>query len=152
MKVILLKDIDKLGKKYDVKEVANGYARNFLIPQELVKPVTKESLKWLEGQKKLEEAQAVEELKKIQEIASNLDDLEVTIPVKVGEDGQLFESINNQKIAEKLKELGFDIKKNQINLEKTIKEVGEYLVKITFEHNLEAEITVIVSEEKKEIV
>jgi len=149
MKVVLLQDVENLGKKYEVKEVKNGYTRNLLIPQGLVKPATKENLKWLENQKKIEEERAEEDLKKIQAVASNLDGLEVLIPVKVGEDEQLFESINSQKISEKLKELGFNIKKNQIGLENPIKELGEYPVKVTLEHNLEAEINVIVSREKE---
>jgi len=70
--------------------------------------------------------------------------------VKIGENNQFFESINNQKIAEKLKEFGFDIKKTQIGLEKPIKELGEFPLKINLEHNLEAEITVIVTQEKEE--
>jgi len=149
MKVILLQDIADLGKKYEVKEVKNGHARNFLIPQGLVKPATKENLKWLESQKKAEETIAEDELKKAQGLASNIDGLEVPNSIKVGEDGQLFESINSQKIAEKLKEMGFDIKKSQVVLENPIKELGEFSVKITLEHNLEAEITLIVSQEKE---
>ncbi|MBU4204902.1 50S ribosomal protein L9 [Patescibacteria group bacterium] len=149
MKVILIQDIADLGKKNEIKEVKDGYARNFLIPKGLVKPATKENFKWLEGQKKIEEVKAEDELKKIQGFASNIDGLEVVITVKVGEDGQLFESINNQKIAEKLKELGFDIKKTQVLLENPIKELGEFPVKITLEHNLEAEITLIVNQEKE---
>ncbi len=148
MKVILLQDVANLGKKHEVKEVKNGFARNFLIPQKLVKPATREALKWLENQKKIEEIKAEGDLKKVQEVASKLDGLEVVIPVKIGEDGQLFESINNQKIAEKLKELGFDVKKTQIGLENPIKESGEFPLKVGLEHNLEAEITVIVTREK----
>jgi large subunit ribosomal protein L9 len=148
MRVILLQDIEKLGKKYDIKEVADGYARNFLIPKGLVKPATEEALKWLETQKEIETKKAEEDLKKVQEIASAVDDQEIIIPVKVGEEGQLFESITAQKISEKLKEIGFDIKKTQIDLIEPIKELGEYPVKIKFEHNLEAEIKVIVVEEK----
>jgi large subunit ribosomal protein L9 len=145
MRVILLQDIDKLGKKYDVKEVADGYARNFLLPKGLVKPATEEALRWLETRKEIEAKKAEEELKKIEAIASGIDDLEVIIPVKTGEDSQLFESINAQKIAEKLKEMGFEIKKPQIILAEPIKELGEFPVKIKFEHNLEAEIRVIVT-------
>jgi len=148
MRVILLQDIDKLGKKYEIKEVADGYARNFLIPKGLAKPATKENLKWLETQKEIEIKKAEEELKKVQEIASAVDDQEIIIPVKVGEQDQIFESITAQKIAEKLKELGFDIKKTQIDLIEPIKELGEFPVKIKFEHNLEAEIKIIVVEEK----
>ena len=148
MKVILLQDIEKVGKKYEVKEVADGYVKNFLIPKGLVKPATKENLKWLEAQKEIEAKKAEEELKKIQEQASTIDGEELIIPVKIGDEGQLFESITSQKIYEKLKESGFNIKKNQIDLLEPIKELGEFSVKIKFEHNLEAEIKVIVVEEK----
>lgn len=148
MRVILLKDIKKLGKKYEIKEVADGYARNYLIPKGLVKPATEENLKWLEKQKEIEEKRAEEELKKIQEKASAIDGQEIIIQVKIGKNGQLFESINSQKISEKLKELGFEIERSQIVLPEPIKEIGEFPVKINFEHNLEAEIRVIVVEEK----
>ena len=74
--------------------------------------------------------------------------MEVAVPVKIGEEGQLYESIAAQKISERLKALGFEVKKNQIILEEPIKEMGEFPVKIHFEHNLEAEIKVIVTEEK----
>ncbi len=148
MKVILLQDIDKLGKQYEVKEVKDGYARNFLLPQRLVKIATEEALVWLEEQKSLLEQKAEEKLKQIQALASSIDGQEVVITVRVGEEGQLFESVNAQKISEELKKMGFDIKKSQIVLDEPIKELGEYPVKLKFEHNLEPEITVVVSEEK----
>lgn len=148
MKVILLQDIENLGKKYEIKNVADGYARNFLIPHGLAQPATKEVLIWLETQKDIERRRAEEDLKKIQDFASSIDGQEVILPVKVGEEGQLFESINAQKIAEKLKEIGFEVEKNQIDFKTAIKELGEFPVKIKFEHNLEAEIRVIITEEK----
>ena len=148
MRVILLQDIDKLGKKYDIKEVKNGYARNFLIPNGLAKLATKEALIWVETQKEIEAKKAEESLKKVQEIASMMEGLEVMIPVKIGEEGQLYESITAQKISEKLKEMDFEIKRNQIELPEPIKELGEVPVKIKFEHNLEVEIRVIITEEK----
>ena len=150
MRVILLKDVEKIGKKFEVKEVKSGYARNFLIPQGSVKPATEEALIWLETQKEIEEKKAEDGLKKVQEVASSIDDQEVIIPVKIGEEGQLFESVSAQKIADKLKEAGFDIKKTQIELAEPIKDPGEYPVKIRFEHNLEAEIRVIIQKEEKE--
>ncbi len=147
MKVILLQSVDKIGKKFEVKEVADGYARNFLLARNLGKKATPEALEWLEMQRELISTKAEEELKNTQDLASSLDDLEVPILVKVGEEGQLFESINAQKIAERLKEMGHELKKNQIKLEDPIKETGEFLVKIALEHNLEAEIRVIITEE-----
>ena len=148
MKVVLLQDVENLGKKYEVKNVKAGHARNFLIPKGLVKPATKEALKWLETQKELERKIAEEDLKKVQDFVKEVDGLEITIPVKVGEEGQLFESIAPQKIVEKLKTEGFEIKKDQIILEEPMKELGEFPIKITFAHRLEAEIRVIVVEEK----
>ena len=149
MQVILLKDVEKIGKKFEVKEIKDGYARNFLIPQGLAKQATEEAIKWLETQKEIEEKKAEEDLKKIQEIASAIDDQEIIIQVKIGDQDQLFESINSQKLSEKLKEAGFNIKKSQIELPEPIKELGEFPVKIKFEHNLEAEIRVIVTKEEK---
>jgi len=149
MKVILLEDVEKLGKKYDIKDVKDGYARNFLIPKKLAKKATKDVLKWLETQKESIEKIAEEDLKKAGDLASRLDGLELTIAVKIGEEGQLFESINNQKISEKMKEMGFEIKKSQIGLEKSIKELGEFPIKINLDHNLEVEIKLIITEEKE---
>ena len=147
MKVVLLEDVEKVGKKYDVKQVADGFARNFLIPKNLAKVATKELSEWAEMQKQLLEKKAEENLKKIQTAASSIDGQEVIFQVKVGPEGQLFESINAQKISEKLKELGLEVKKNQIDLAEPIKEVGEYPVKIKFDHNLESQIQIIVNGE-----
>jgi len=148
MKVILLEDIDKIGKKYEVKEVSDGHARNFLLPKKLVKPATQEALQWLEEQKEILKAQAEDDLKKTQSLADALDGQEIVIPVKIGEEEQLFESITSQKITDKLKENGFEVKKSQVILENPIKETGEFPIKIRFAHNLEIEIKIIIVEEK----
>lgn len=150
MKVILLKDVEKIGNKFDVKEVKNGYARNFLIAKGLAKAATKEALEWLSVQKEIMEKKAEENLEKVQAVASAIESREIVIPVKVGDEDQLFESVNAQKIAEKLKEAGFEIKKSQIALDQPIKELGEYPIKIKLEHNLEAEIQVTVVREEGE--
>lgn len=149
MKVILLQKVDKIGEKNEVKEVKDGFARNFLIPKGLAKLATKKNLEWLEDQKEAKAQQAEEELKKIQEKAEAVDGQEIIISVKVGENDQLFESVTSQKISERLKELGFEVKKDQIILEEPIKELGEFPAKITFRHNLEAEIRLIISSEEK---
>ena len=119
-----------------------------MIPRGLAKPATEESLKWLEAQKKIEEEKAEQALKQAQDFASRLDGLEVVIPVKVGDEGQMFESVSVHKVVEKLKEAGFEIKKSQVLLPESIKEIGEHPVRIRLEHNLEPEIKVIVAEEK----
>lgn len=147
MRIILLQDIEKVGKKYDVKEVKDGYARNFLIPKNLVKIANAKNMKWLEAQKQTKVAIAEEDLKKVEERASAIDGQEIIISVKIGDKGQLFESITPQKISEKIKELGIVVDASQIELDEPIKELGEFPVKIKFEHNLEAEVKIIISEE-----
>jgi len=148
MKVILLQDVPKIGKKLEVKEVAEGHARNFLFPRSLAKPATAEALEWLEVQKELAEKAAEESLQKSQGLASQLDDIEVPLSVKVGEEGQLFEAINAQKIVDRLKEMGHEVKKSQVKLEEPLKELGEFPVKLSLDHNLEAEIRLIITEEQ----
>lgn len=148
MKVILLEDAENIGKKHEVKEVKSGYARNFLIPRKIAKPATKQAIKWLEEQKEILAKQAEDDLKRAQEMASRLDGVEVTISLKVGDAGQLFEAVNAVKIAEKLNEMGFDITKPQVKLAEPIKEIGEFPVKIDLDHNLETEINLIITEEK----
>ncbi len=149
MKVILLQDVDKIGKKFEIKDVKDGYANNMLLPKGLAKQATKEALIWLKMQKEILEKKAEDDLNKAQGTASAVDGQEFTIAVKVGDQDQLFESINNQKIVEKLKEAGFEVKKSQIVLEEPIKELGEFPVKIKFEHNLEPEIKIIITKEEE---
>jgi len=148
MRVIFLQDVENMGKKFEVKDVKDGYARNFLIPKGFAKLATKQVLERVEKQKEIEKQKVEEELKEIQKIASSIDEFEVIIPVKVGEEQQLFEKINAQKVSDKLKELGFEIKKEQIDLAEPLGELGEFPVKVRFEHNLESEIKVIITEEK----
>lgn len=149
MKVILLKDIENIGKKGDIKNVANGYARNFLFPKNLAKIATKEAIEELEKQKELEEKKAEEELKATQEIVKKVDGLEIEMPVKVDEQGKLYGSINEVEISKILTDKRFDIKKKQIKIPQPIKEIGEHQITILFDHNLEAEIKIIVTEEKE---
>ena len=148
MKVILLQDIETLGKKYDLKEVKNGYAKNFLIPKNLVKIATRQALAWLDAQKEILSKKAEEELEVVEKKVATIDGQEISIPVKVGEKEELFESISPQRIVEELGKMGIEVKKSQVDLEKPIKKLGDYSIKIKFDHNLEAEIKIIVSAEE----
>lgn len=150
MKVIFVQDVEKLGKKFDVKEVADGYARNFLLPKGLVKPATEEALKQLKAEKEAAAKKAEEELKATEEIVERLDNQEIEIVAKIDENGKLYGSLTALKIARVLKDKGFDVSKNQIKLKETIKEVGEYDIIVEFPHGLEAKVKIIVTEEKKE--
>jgi len=145
MKVILLQDVENVGKKYEVKNVADGYAKNFLFPKKIAQAATPNALKWAQVQREIQAKTAEKELREIQAKTALLDGQEIIMNVKVGEQNQLFESINAQKIVERLKENNFDIEKKQIRLKEPIKDLGEYPIKIEFPHNLEAEIKLIVA-------
>jgi len=147
MKVILLQDIEKLGKKFEVKEVADGFAKNHLLPKKMVQPATKNALIWAQTQREIAAKNEEKELIEIQKKVSALDGREFVMEVKTGEKDQLFESVNSSKIAELLKENGIDADKKQIDLKEPIKELGDWQVKINFPHNLEAEIKITVAAE-----
>ncbi len=148
MKVILIKDVENLGKKYDLKDVKIGYAKNYLFPNKLAEPATKKALEWLEAQSENIKKEQEEDFKKTQDKVSKVDGLELVFLMKIGDKGQLFESISAQKIQDKLKEeVGVDVSKNQIQLKDPIKEIGDFFVKIIFDHNLEANIKVTITQE-----
>jgi large subunit ribosomal protein L9 len=148
MKVILLQDIENTGKKYEVKNVADGFAKNFLFPKKMAQPATENALAWAATQREIASKAVEKELQAIQAKASSLDGREFAISVKVGDKNQLFESITAQKIAERIKEDGFEIDKKQVTLAEHIKEPGEYQVKINFPHNLESEVKLIISSQE----
>ena len=143
-----MKDVENLGKKDEVKEVADGYARNFLIPQKLVKIATSAAMEELEKEKELAEQKAEQDLKAVEGLVSQIDRLEIEVLAKVDETGKLYGSINEVEISRIFKEKGFEIKKNQIKIPQPIKEVGEYPITLNFDHGLEAEIKLIVIDEK----
>lgn len=150
MKVILLKNIEGLGKKNEIKEVSIGYANNFLFPKNLALAATEEKVAQLENQLKLEEQKAEDDLKEVEAMVAKLDGQEILIHVKVGKEGQVYESVTKQKIAEQLKAQGFVVEKNQVMLESPLKELGEFDVQISCDHNLEAEIKLIIVEKEEE--
>lgn len=144
MKVILLQDVENFGSQWEVKEVAAGYARNFLFPRKLAKPATEKDVE--EAQKRLAEAEAKAEaeLKQSEELAAKLDGYEIKVSVKVGKEGQLFAQVSEKQIVSGLETDGFAISEKQIKIPNPIKELGEFPVTIQFDHGLEAEIRVIV--------
>lgn len=147
MKVILLKDDKTLGKKGDVINAKEGYARNYLFPHKLAIEATQANMKLLENEKKKQaeiEKQHLEEAKKLEEALTKVT---VIIKTKAGESGKLFGSITTKEIAEFLKsEHGFDIDKKKMELKDAIKTVGNYTVKIKLHPKVVANLNVIVTE------
>lgn len=150
MKVILLQDVENVGKKADIQEVADGYARNFLFPKNLAEPATEAAIKQLAQEKEAAAKQAEADLQATEATVAQLDGQEIEIAVKADESGKLFGALTAVKIAKAMKEKGFEVAKNQIKIKEPIKEVGDYEITIEFPHGLEAGIKVIVVEEAKE--
>ncbi len=148
MRVILIKDVPNLGKAGDIKEVADGYARNFLFSNNLAEVATGAAIKKLELQKTLLAQKAEENLKKYQELADSLEIASITIKAKANEDGKLFGSITPEIILNSLEAQKINIGKDDVSVKaEHIKEIGEYKITINLPHGLESRINVIVEKE-----
>jgi large subunit ribosomal protein L9 len=145
MKVILLKDIKGVGKRFEEKEIADGYANNFLIPKKMVAPLSGASAGAIKNLKSQEEKMRAEEAQILKENIAKLKGLKLSITAKANEKGHLFASLNASKIREFLKEKeGIEIPADDILLKEPIKEIGTFEVPISFEDkeiNLSVEVT-----------
>jgi large subunit ribosomal protein L9 len=150
MKVILMQDINGLGTAGDLKEVAEGYARNFLVPNAKALPATPGNLKKWESQKHKVAKQREEEIKLAQEKAAVLEKTSCTILVKVGEGGKIFGSVTAAHIADSLKEEGYTVDKKDIMLAEPLKELGAYFVDVRLPHQVTAKVKVWIVQEDKE--
>ena len=130
MKVILRQDHEKLGKIGDMKDVKDGFARNYLIPRNIAYEATPSSLKMLEEEKKQSARRTDKEKKSSEAVAAQLEKISVTIKMKVGEDDKLFGSVTSQMIGEELKAKGIDLDKRQIELEDSLKTLGIFDVPV----------------------
>ncbi len=143
MKLILLKDVRSLGKKGDIVEVSDGYARNMLIPKKLGVEATAANLNSLKLHNKHEEKVAQENLEAAKEFCSKLDMQEVTVAIKAGDNGRVFGSVAAQNIADALKDQkGLEVDKRKIQLDAPIRELGEYTVRIKLHPEVSAQLRV----------
>lgn len=149
MKVVLLQDVENLGKEGEVKEVADGFARNLLIPQKKAERATDSAIQKAQAatQKKAERAKT--ELEEIQKLAEQLEGRELYVKVKE-EEGKLFGSVNEKTIAKTFKDEGLNINPENVKLSEPIKEIGEYDAQISLAHGLEANIRIILVSEEEE--
>ena len=144
MKVILQKDIANLGEAGDIKEVADGYARNYLLPKKLVIVANETSQRAIEHQKKLIKIKKEKRKKQSEKLSESLTGIELRIGAQVGEEEKLFGSVTSIDIARELKELGYEIDKRRIHLDEPIKKTGEYDISIKLDEGLHAVIKVYV--------
>jgi large subunit ribosomal protein L9 len=148
MKVILRQDIDNLGEMGDVVDVKNGYARNYLVPREMVYYASEGAMKKLEVEKKQYVKRMAKEKEVAAEIAEKMADLQISIAMKVGEEGRLYGSVTPQMIAQELKLRGFDVDRRDIIIEDPIKSLGVFDVKAKLHPEVSATLKVwVISEE-----
>ena len=147
MKVILMEDVKSLGKKGDIVNVSDGYARNMLFPKKLGLEATSKNINDLKLQKAHEDKVAQELLDAAQAFKAELETKEVTVSIKVGENGRTFGSVSSKELAEAAKDqLGYDIDKKKMQLSSPIKELGTTKVPNRLHPKVTAELKVIVKE------
>lgn len=130
MKIILTKDIEKLGGAGDIVRVKDGYARNYLIPKGFALPADEKNIKELEFNRRRIQKRIDGEYGAARSLAEKLATVDITIAKKVGEEGKLFGSVTTREVADALKEKGFDIEHRQVLLDTPIKKSGVYEVEI----------------------
>lgn len=148
MKVVLLADVKGHGKKGEVVEASDGYARNFLLPKGLAKEATKGALNEVKGKNEAKAYHKEQEILAAKETASKLEGGKVTIASKAGDNGKLFGKITNQNVADAIKyQLHIVVDKRKVQLPDGIKTVGSHEVEIKIYPEISAKITVeVVSE------
>jgi len=148
MKVILLQDVKSVGKKGDIIDANDGYARNFLIPKKMAVPANAENMNTLKLQKSNEAKVAQEQLEEAQRFAKELESKEVVLAIKAGEGGKTFGSVSSKEIAAAYKEqCGITIDKKKIQLPESIKNFGVYEVKIKLHPKVTGTLKVKVKEQ-----
>ncbi len=142
MKVIFMQDVKGQGKKGEIKEVSEGYARNFLLPQGLVQLANSGSVKVLEQVKKSEEKKKDQVRENAKALSIKLQETLVTIKAKAGEGGRLFGSITNKQVAEELDKLKIKLDKRQILMEDPIRSLGITTVTVKLHPEVSASLRV----------
>ena len=145
MKVILKADVKGSGKKGDVLEVSDGYAKNFLLKKGLAEIATASGLNEIQQKKRADEFHKAEHVREQKELCEKLNGTKVSLAIRAGENGKVFGSVTNDKIAAALEELGFTVDKKRITTKEPIKNIGEYDAEVRLMEGVIAKIKVVVS-------
>ncbi|HXH25017.1 MAG TPA: 50S ribosomal protein L9 [Vicinamibacterales bacterium] len=150
MEVILRQHVDHLGRRGDIVKVADGYARNYLLPRKLALPATEANKKHLERERKILEMREAEEKAQAEAIAARLANIDITIPRRVGETEQLYGSVTAADIAEFLRGKGFDVDRRKLILPEPIKSLGDHEVPLKLHREVTVPLVVHVVKEGAE--
>ncbi len=142
MEVILREHVDNLGRRGDTVKVAEGYARNYLLPRKLALAVTEGNKRQIEHERKLAEARELEEKAQAEAYAERLGQLEIEIPRRVGEHDTLYGSVTSADIAHALQARQFEIEKKKIVLPEPLKALGEFTVPVKIHREVTAQVKV----------
>ncbi len=144
MKVILKQDVKGTGKKGDILDVSDGFAKNFLLKKGLAEQASAVAVNSLKLQKEAEARRRAEEERAVRELAKRMDKAQVTVSIKCGENGKVFGSVTSREIAARLADLGYDVDKKKIVLKEALKTVGEFPVEVRLMEGVSAKIVVSV--------
>lgn len=147
MEVILRDHVEHLGERGEIVKVADGYARNYLLPRKLALPATAANKNWVARERQIVEAKEAGEREASQAIATRLEALDVTITRKVGENDHLYGSVTNADIGEALAAQGFELDRRKILLPDPIKTLGTFTVPVKLHRQVTAQVTVVVGRE-----
>ena len=148
MKVVLEQDVKGTGKKGEVVNVSDGYARNFLLPRKMASPADASAVNAMNIQKSAAQHHKFEAGVKARELAKKLDNAMVKVPVRVGENGKMFGTVSGKEVAAAIQEqLGLEVDKKKISID-TVRSTGEYVAKLSLFEEVKANLKVIVEEQK----
>ena len=148
MEVILKKSVEGLGVPGDVLKVANGYARNYLLPMQLAVHATERNRRFLEHQKRVIDHQESKDKEQAQEIASQLTGVTCTLKRRAGENDRLFGSVTSMDVAEALRAEGFELERRFLDLAEPIRELGVFMVPVKLHTEVVVELRVVVEREE----
>jgi large subunit ribosomal protein L9 len=148
MKIILKQDVENVGHKGDIVNVAPGFGRNYLIPRQLALEVTTSNLKMIEIERQSLKKKVEKERQSYQDVIRRLNELTLTFSRKSGEKDMIFGSVSSSDIKEALDKLGFEIEKKKITLDEPIKRLGNYTVSVKVYHDDKASLRVEVRKEE----
>ena len=149
MKIILTQEMHDLGLEGDVVDVANGYARNYLIPKGIALEASEQNIKLMETKRKKIEVKRFEAKEEAEKIKERIAEVEITISQKVGEEDKLYGSVTSMDIASHLEQQGITIDRRKIVLDKPIKTLGEYEIPVKLYPEVTGSIKVVVIPEEQ---
>lgn len=147
MKVILLEHVDHLGKEGEIHDVADGYGRNYLIPQGKARMATEGAIRQIQEENRQAARKRAQKKDDAEEVAQELEDMQVVFTAKVGEEDRIFGTVTTQQIAVELANRGFDIDRRDIELEEEIRHVGTYSALVQVHPDVKARLSVQVISE-----